>query len=307
MYIEVVIVNWNTGRLLQECVESIICYGVGSVSKIIVVDNDSSDNSEAFIENLPEVNLIKSSKNLGFSKACNLGASHCESEFILFLNPDTRIYPDTFRNVLGFMQDKKNAEVGLCGVQLFNEQGKIARSSSRFPSLSGILSHSIGLNRIFPALGDPMYEWDHGSTKTVDQIIGAFFFVRHNIFKELKGFDERFFLYFEEVDFSFRAKQIGWSSVYLASAQAFHVGGGSSYQVKSNRLFYSIRSRIQYVCKHFNIFKIVVILFSTLTIEPISRTIFCIKNKSLISIKETFNAYIMLFKWLVFMILKTVK
>jgi hypothetical protein len=248
--------------------------------------------------------LIQSHKNLGFSKACNLGASHCKSEFILFLNPDTRIYPDTLKNVLSFMRDEENAKVGLCGVQLFNEEGKIARSSSRFPSLSGILSQSIGLNKIFPSLGDPMYEWDHCSTKTVDQIIGAFFFVRHNIFKELKGFDERFFLYFEEVDFSFRSKQIGWSSVYLASAQAFHVGGGASYQVKSNRLFYSIRSRIQYVCKHFTPFKIVVTLFATLSIEPISRILFSIKNKSLISIKETFNAYIMLFKWLVFIIIK---
>ena len=304
MCVEVVIVNWNTGNLLYECVESIIRHGGASVSKIIVVDNNSSDNSAGFIKNFPQVNLIQAQQNLGFSKACNLGASHCESNFMLFLNPDTRIYPDTLEKVLEFMRAEENSKVGLCGVQLFNEDGVIARSNSRFPSVSGILSHSMGLSKIFPVLGDSMYEWDHCSTKTVDQIIGAFFFVRHHIFKELNGFDEQFFLYFEEVDFSLRAKHLGWSSIYFAGAQAFHVGGGASHQVKSKRLFYSMRSRIQYAYKHFTLSKVIVVLFATLFIEPITRIALSIGNKSLVSIKETFNAYIMLYKWLV---LSTIK
>ena len=179
MCVDVVIVNWNAGHLLYECVESIIRHGGTSVSKIIVVDNNSSDNSVGFIKDFPQVNLIEAQENLGFGKACNLGAGHSESDFILFLNPDARIYPDTLEKVLEFMKAEENSKVGLCGVQLFNEDGVIARSSSRFPSVSGILSHSMGLSKILPILGSNMSEWDHLSTKTVDQIIGAFFFVRH--------------------------------------------------------------------------------------------------------------------------------
>jgi len=303
MCVDVVIVNWNAGHLLYECVESIIRHGGTSVSKIIVVDNNSSDNFAGFIKDFPQVNLIRAKENLGFGKACNLGAGHSESDFILFLNPDARIYPDTLEKVLEFMKAEENSKVGLCGVQLFNEDGVIARSSSRFPSVSGILSHSMGLSKILPILGSNMIEWDHLSTKTVDQIIGAFFFVRQSIFQELKGFDEQFFVYFEEVDFSFRAKQLGWTSVYFAGAQAFHVGGGVSQKVKSKRLFYSMRSRIQYSYKHFTTPEIAGVFFATLFIEPITRIVLSIVNKSLVSIKETVNAYVMLYKW-VFLINK---
>ena len=304
MCVDVVIVNWNAGRLLYECVESVIYHGGTSVSKIIVVDNNSSDNSIESIKHFSQVNLIEVQENLGFGKACNLGAGHSESDFILFLNPDARIYADTLEKVLAFMETEENSKVGICGVQLHNENGDVARSSSRFPSLKGILSHSIGLSKIFPFLGSAMSEWDHLNTKTVDQVIGAFFFVRQSIFQELKGFDEQFFVYFEEVDFSFRAKQLGWNSVFFVGAQAFHVGGGVSQQVKSKRLFYTMRSRIQYTFKHFKLIKIILILFATIFIEPVSRIVFSIFNRSLTSIKETLIAYSMFYKWLVLSILK---
>jgi len=298
MCVDIVIVNWNAGKLLYECVESIMHHGEAFVSKVIVVDNNSCDDSQSFIENLSNVTLIQAHENLGFGKACNLGASHCESEFVLFLNPDASIYPDTLKNVLVFMNAKENSKVGICGIQLYNENGDIARSNSRFPSVTGFLSHSIGLSKAFPVLGNTMSEWDHSSTMTVDQVMGAFFFVRRHVFKKLDGFDEQFFVYYEEVDFSFRAKHLGWSSVYFAGAQAFHVGGGISQQVKAKRLFYSRRSRIQYVCKHLNVPKITLVLFATLFIEPVARIVLAIGNRSFASIKETFSAYIMLYQWM---------
>ena len=298
MCIDVVIVNWNAGHLLYECVESIIQYGGTSVSKIVVVDNNSCDNSVEFIKDLPQVDLIESQENLGFGRACNLGAGSSESEFILFLNPDARIYPDTLENVLVFMRSEECLKVGVCGVQLDDENGAIARSSSRFPSALGILSHSTGLSKIFPVLGSPMSDWDHSSTKVVDQVIGAFFFVRRCLFESLNGFDERYFVYFEEVDFAFRAKRLGWSNVYFSGAKAFHFGGGSSQQVKAKRLFYSQRSRIQYVFRHFSSLGILLVLLGTLLIEPTVRIIVSIFNRSLSSIKETLVAYYMLYRWL---------
>ena len=105
---------------------SIIQHGEPFVSKIVVVDNNSSDNSLCFIESFSQVNLIQAHENLGFGKACNLGALHSESDFILFLNPDARIYSDTLQEVLAFMKAEENSKVGICGVQLHNENGDIA-------------------------------------------------------------------------------------------------------------------------------------------------------------------------------------
>lgn len=296
--VDVVIVNWNAGTQLLECVDSVILYGQAFVGQIIVVDNGSIDGSETTVEHLPNVSLIRAGVNLGFGKACNRGAAHANSEFILFLNPDARLYPDSLINVLNFMQKPDNATVGICGVQLIDEQGHVARSCARFPSASGFVAHAIGLDRIIPALGHFMSEWDHATTRQVDQVIGAFFLIRHGVFDAIQGFDEQFFVYFEEVDVAYRAKQLGWSSCFFADAQAFHAGGGTSDQVKAKRLFYSLRSRILYAFKHFKPLAATAVLLATLFIEPVSRSALAIGRRSWTSLQETWTAYGMLLRWL---------
>jgi len=300
MSICIVIVNWNAGDLLLSCIKSVIKSGGALVSQIIVVDNNSSDGSVETLNNLAQVNLIQADENLGFGRACNLGATYCTADYVLFLNPDARIYDDTLRHVLAFMEEKENLNFGICGVQLENQNKEITRSSSRSPSVLGFLSHSTGLDKIYPNLGNPMAEWDHSSTRTVDQVIGAFFFVRSHVFERLNGFDERFFVYFEEVDFSVRAKRLGWPSVYFAGAKAFHLGGGVSQQVKAQRLFYSRRSRLQYIWKHFSLPKIILVSIGTLFVEPIGRIMSSILRKSFVSFKETMLGYGMLYKWIFF-------
>jgi GT2 family glycosyltransferase len=296
--IDVIIVNWNAGAQLLECVNSVIKYGQGAVGKIIVVDNGSTDASEDSINGLPFVTLIRTGTNLGFGKACNLGAAQAKSDFVLFLNPDARLFPNSLPALLAFMERSENVKVGISGIQLVDKNGHVARSCSRFPSLTRFISHALGVDRIYPAAGHAMGEWDHFSTRYVDQVIGAFFLVRLCVFETLEGFDERFFVYFEEVDFSLRANQLGWSSVYFADVQAFHAGGGTSNQVKAKRLFYSLRSRILYVFKHFNLIRATAVLLVTLCIEPLSRTAVAIGRCSWSSVKETHAAYGMLFRWL---------
>jgi GT2 family glycosyltransferase len=291
-------VNWNAGNQLSECIDSVIRHSAPLVGQIIVVDNGSTDGSVHDFDDLTTVKLIRAGKNLGFGKACNLGATQATSDFVLFLNPDARLFPNSLLALLAFMQRRENAKVGICGVQLVDKNGHVTRSCARFPSLTGFISHALGVDRIIPALGHGMAEWDHVSTRYVDQVIGAFFLVRRSVFETLEGFDERFFVYFEEVDFSFRAKQLGWSSVYFADAQAFHAGGGASNQVKAKRLFYSLRSRILYVFKHFNLIQATAVLLATLCIEPLSRSVVAIARCSWSSVKETFEAYGMLFRWL---------
>ena len=125
-----------------------------------------------------------------------------------------------------------------------------------------------------------------------------FFLVRRSLFDHLKGFDERFFVYFEEVDFSFRAKKLGWASVYFSGAKAFHLGGGVSQKVKAERLFYSRRSGIQYIWKHFSIFKIILVCFGILIIEPFARVMQVLVRQSNVSIKEILFGYALLYRWL---------
>jgi hypothetical protein len=294
----IVIVNWNAGRQLLECVDSVVRHGLPVVSQIIVVDNGSADGSAEAVEGLPRVTLLRAGENLGFARACNLGAAQADSEFLLFLNPDTRVFPDTLATAVAFMHRPENATVGICGVQLVDENGRVARSCARFPSVSQLLAHTIGLDRVCSSLSHFMVEWDHANTRRVDQVIGAFFLVRRDLFRVLKGFDERFFVYYEEVDFSLRARALGWGSVFLAETMAFHAGGGTSRQVKARRLFYSLRSRLLYACKHFSPPGAALVLLATLLLEPLSRSVLALSRRSWSSLKDTWSAYALLYRWL---------
>ena len=296
--INVIIVNWNAGNQLPTCVDSITQHGVGVVEKIVVVDNGSVDGSDLSVEGYSNVSLIRIGANLGFGKACNVGAKQVSAEYLLFLNPDAAVYPGTLKKALAFMQNPANVQVGICGVQLVNESGHVARSCARFPSASGFLAHAIGLDRIFPRLGHFMAEWPHDTTREVDHVIGAFFLVRRALFESLGGFDERFFVYLEDLDFSFRARQAGWRTVYLADVRAFHAGGGTSNQVKARRLFYSLRSRLLYADKHFSAGGATLVFLATLLLEPLSRTALALARRSWPALTETWAGYAMLWRWL---------
>jgi GT2 family glycosyltransferase len=296
--LDVIIVNWNAGDQLDQCVNSVIRHGQSLVGQVIVVDNGSTDGSDDGVANESQVNLIRTGANLGFAKACNLGAAQANNEFLLFLNPDACLYPDSLPKALEFMQKQENERVGICGVQLVDEDGHVDRCCAYFPSPGSLIVHAIGIDRLIPGLGHFMTDWDHATTRRVDQVIGAFFLVRRCVFEELHGFDESFFVYFEEVDFSCRAKQFGWQSVYLADVQAYHAGGGTSEQVKAKRLFYSLRSRILYAFKHFCLFGAVLVLIATLTAEPIARTVLAISRLSWSSLMEIWAAFGMIVRWL---------
>ena len=297
--LDIVIVNWNAGEQLADCLDSIRKATVQvDLRRIIVVDNGSIDGSENAAEGLENLTLIRAGTNLGFAKACNLGATQSTSEFLLFLNPDSRLFPDSLSAAVKFMTRPENAEVGICCVQLIDENGTISRSCSRFPSTIGFVAHAMGLDRLIPKLGHFMREWDHSTTRKVDQVMGAFFLVRRCLYRALNGFDEQFFVYFEEVDFSYRAKRLGWYSIFLADTRAFHAGGGISRQVKAKRLFYSLRSRILYAFKHFNPFGATVVVLVTIFLEPFCRSTLAIARGSWPSLRETWAGYSLLSRWL---------
>lgn len=296
--IDVVIVNWNSGLQLNECILSLKKFNSSLINKIIIVDNNSTDNSIKFICDDEALILIKSKKNLGFSKACNLGSRLGSAKYILYLNPDAMVYENSLKVVTTFMEDEINSRVGICGVQLFNSAGHVARHCSRFPTPLGMAIHVIGLDRVIKSLGHIMTEWDHLDTAVVDHVIGAFFFVRRELFNLIDGFDENYFLYLEDLDFSFRAAKNGWKTVYLAEASAFHFAGGTSKQIKAKRLFYSIRSRFYYSKKFYSKTAWTLIFISTMFIEPISRTFISLFRLSWVEFRDTWIAYGMVVIWL---------
>ena len=288
-----VVVNWNAGVQLSQCLQSL-----KNQCSVVVVDNASTDGSCDGISEFTDVTLVVAPQNLGFGKACNLGASKVDTEYLLFLNPDAALFPGTLDSALSLMQAPEHAQVGICGVQLVGVDGIVARSCSRFPRPWKFVAQSIGLDRLVKRWGHMMSDWSHDSNQAVDQVIGAFFLVRRDLFNQLGGFDERFFLYFEEVDFSYRAKKLGWTTMYLADVQAFHKGAGTSDQVKARRLFYVLRSRLLYAHKHFSRGGVLAVLMATILVEPFSRSALALIRRSWPELKETWQGYAMLLRWL---------
>lgn len=292
----IVIVNWNSREQLRECLGSLPAAAgrlasSGWTVQTVVVDNGSEDGSES---GLPaETLLLRNAENRGFAAACNQGARALgDCELLLFLNPDTRLYPDSLAHPVRWLIGQ--TRVGIAGIQLEDEHGVLARSCARFPRLRHFFVQALGLERLYPAWGHAMREWDHRDSRQVDQVIGAFFLIRGPLFRQLGGFDERFFVYFEEVDLARRASLAGWNSHFLADVRAFHKGGGTSDQVKAHRLFYSLRSRLAYFDKHGNGMDRIGIRLVTWGLEPLSRGLHLLLRRRWRELHELLRAYRML-------------
>lgn len=297
MTIDIVIVNWNSGQQLQDCIASVRSFNSGLVGKCIVVDNGSTDSSPDFLIASPDVDLVLTGRNLGFAKACNLGAAQGTSEFILFLNPDARLLPNSLTGAITFVQSAGNEKVGIVGVQLIGEDGAIQRSCARFPTPLLLLAKSTGVASVSNRVDFHMHSWAHDKTRRVDHVIGAFYLIRRTLLETLYGLDERFFVYLEDLDLSYRASKLGFQSVYLADVQAFHKGGGVSEQVKAHRLFYSLRSRIQYAFKHFSPPAAILVSGTTMAVEPLARLSLLLARGRWQEVGDLSRGYRMLWGW----------
>ncbi|HWY43217.1 MAG TPA: glycosyltransferase family 2 protein [Candidatus Sulfotelmatobacter sp.] len=299
--LDIVIVNWNAGKQLMDCVASIAASKrkAFDLARVIVVDNASSDGSVERLEEIAlPVTIIRNAKNHGFAAACNQGAKGSRADYLLFLNPDVCVFGNSLAASLEFMQGSENASVGICGIQLVDAERRVIRSCARFPTVGRSYSKILGLDRFLPNCFDGHYlpERDHSKSCQVDQVMGAFFLVRRSVFEELNGFDHRFFVYFEDVDFSYRSSQVGWSSYYLTTAQAFHKGEGCTEQVRAARLFYLLRSRILYGYKHFGWPSATGLLAGTVLLEPFTRLAWAAWRGSVTEIIETLQAYARLWR-----------
>jgi N-acetylglucosaminyl-diphospho-decaprenol L-rhamnosyltransferase len=270
--VHVVIVNWNAGRHLAACLDSLARseQKADLISRVTVVDNASTDGSADRLDRstLP-LEVVRNPANVGFAAACNQGAAGSTADYLLFLNPDTELFPDTLATVVRFMESEDAGGVGICGARIIDGAGRTLIAAGRFPTLRVMVGKVTRAERLLPGLFPPHHltPTETRESRSVDQVIGAFFLVRRPLFEGLGGFDTRYFLYFEEVDFSLRAWERGALSYLLREARVVHAENVSSNQVPDARLFHSLRSRLLFAYAHWPRWHADVMLGLTLTVE----------------------------------------
>jgi hypothetical protein len=254
MKLSIIIVNWNTKTHLKWCLYYVYRRTRRIDFEIFVVDNASKDNSAEMVEKgFPEVNLIRNKKNLGFAKANNQAIKKAKGEYILLLNSDTKILDQALVKMVELMD--KNARVGILGCKLLNPDGTLQPSCRRFPSLKSQTLILLKLHNLLPnlkAIRDYYtLDWKYNKTKKVDQVMGACFMVRKKVFEEIGLLDEKYFIWFEEVDFCKRAKDAGWDTYFLPNAQVVHEKAASFDQLLNlKRQIWFNNSLLRYFKKH---------------------------------------------------------
>ena len=253
--LSIIIVSWNTAKLLRECLESIYEHTKGITFEVFVVDNASSDGSVGVVkESFPGVRLIQNRQNAGFSKANNQAIVLSEGRYIALLNPDTLLIEDVFSTLVGYADQYE--EVGAIGPMLLNSDGKTIQyvCARRLPTLFGSFCHNSGLARRFPEsrlLGRTnMTYWDHRSSRDVEVISGACMVVRRRTVSEVGLMDENQFMYADDIDWCKRIMDARWRIYYCSEAAILHYGGESSKQARTLSNLAAVKSTWYYYRKH---------------------------------------------------------
>lgn len=255
--VSICIVNWNTKELLRECLKSIKERTAGLAYEIIILDNDSRDESVQMVKSdYPECLIVESKENLGFARGNNEAVKNASGKYIFYLNPDTELITNAICGMFFFLE--KHADFGAVGCQLVTSAGQIQYTCARtFPSPLNQFSLLAMLNKLFPQSRQlstvEMDYWDHADSREIDCLSGACIMARQHIIDRLNGFDEAFFMYAEDVDLCYRISSEGWKIYYLAEERIFHHEGASTKK-KANRHFSAIMQRASnyyFLTKHF--------------------------------------------------------
>ena len=254
MDLSIIIVSWNTKELLKKCLDSIYNNQADLSLEIIVADNNSSDGTAKMVEaHFPKVKLMANDKNLGFAAANNQALIIAHGQYVLFLNPDTEIINDGLKKSVEFM--KQNQDCGALGPRLLFADKSLQPSVRRWPTFWPIFLMLIKAPKIFKDLKAIDHylarDFDYSKLQEVDQIMGAYLMVPRTIFSKVGFFDQRFFIWFEEVDFCLRIKRAGLKVIYNPQIEVIHHGGASFAQealVKKQWQFF--KSALRYFLKN---------------------------------------------------------
>lgn len=254
--LSIVIVNYNVKDFLFDCLKSIENSKTNFNFETIVVDNNSNDFSVEYLKpQFPEVHFIKLESNLGFAKANNIGLEKALGKYILFLNPDTRVDTDTFQVMKDYMD--ANPEVYISGCKLLNPDGSFQLPCRRgFPTPWAAFSKLFGLQSLFPKSKlFAQYNQTYRSTEEtyyIDSVMGAFMFCRADIIKQLKGFEENFFMYGEDLDLCYRATKLGGKVAYVHSTSTIHFKGESTKRSSIDEIKHFYEAMEIFVRKHYS-------------------------------------------------------
>lgn len=257
MDISIISVNYNTCQLLQTCLASVYKETKDILFETIVVDNASTDGSrEMLAKEFPQVRTILNDSNKGFAAANNQGIKSASGRYILLLNSDTKIIDGSLQKTVAFMDSNMNASI--VGCTLLNADGSLQPSCMGFPSVWNLFSESFFLYIIFrkTKLFGSYYMtfFDYDVTRKVDVVKGAFMMIRKEVFLKTGLLDESYFMYTEETDFCYRARQHGFDTFFFPSAQVVHYGGGSVESALSF-LRQVHRTQFLFIKKHFTGFQ----------------------------------------------------
>jgi len=246
MDLSIVVVNWNTKKLLLDCLASIFETVNNISTEIWLVDNASVDGSvEAVKQMYPNVNIIQNQKNLGFAAANNQAFSKMQGRYALPLNTDTVLTQGAVETIYNFME--QNSNVGMACGQLLNPDGSKQNSFANFPSITSLVFGEALLQLLSPKKYSSKRNVS-SSPMEIDSCIGACMMVRREAMEAVGWLDESFFFFFEETDWAYRMKQAGWNAYIVPSARIFHLQGQSvGHNIRSRLLFY--RSRYLYFKK----------------------------------------------------------
>jgi len=247
------------------------------------------------------IRIIRNAENKGFGAGCNQGYHLSTSKYVLLLNPDTKLMPGAILKSKEFMDS--NIHISVLGVKHKDENGKVQPSISRFPSVKDFLILSLGLDKVAPRFfRSPLLvmDYDYETPGQVDQVMGAFMFVRTDFVQQLNTFmDERFFVYYDDLDFSKRVSLSGGISFYEPSIEIYHKMNGTTESIKGVRLFYSLDSRLKYIRKYFGKGSSIILYSAALIIEPFTRIVNVLVKKKSPEVREILQGYGLMYRKLI--------
>lgn len=244
--LSIVVVNYNQAGLLRECLTSVFRTLPPLDGQVVVFDNGSEDGSRQMLEDsFPQVQVIASEQNLGFARANNLAIRACLGQYLVLLNNDTVVLDNAFQLLLEFME--QHPGVACAGPQLLNPDGSVQPSCMPFPSLwrsvwNFVLASSGKTAKYVPPPGE-----DHAY---VDAVTGACLMLRRQALSEVGLLDEGYFMYAEETDWCYRARQAGWHTAHYPASKVIHLGGQTA-STQPVRFYVERRySRVRFFLKH---------------------------------------------------------
>lgn len=240
--VSVIIVNYRGEEYTRQCIRSIQSTSIATPYEIIVVDNNSNDGSvEHLRSSFPNSTILSLPENRGFGAANNIGAQHAKGEFLFFLNNDTKIVQDCFTPVINYFSEQTDA--GIVAPKLLYPDGSFQLSYGEYPTLFTEF-RTKQLQKREPYITPP------SSPQKMEWVTGAAFCMRKELFLQLQGFDEKFFMYFEDADLCKRVMEAGYAIYYLPDVALIHFKGKSSTTAQNNIPLEYRRSQLRYYRKH---------------------------------------------------------